>query len=195
MEDLDGVVEAHRSAFPGYFLTILGPRFLRIFYSAFLEGNAGTLLVCEQPPGVVVGFVAGTRQPVEFFARLRRRSGLRLAFAALPAVPRHPCRVAERFLAAIRYGGDRPGGLPGYWLLSSLGVLAAASRHGTGGALVERFCDHARQADARGVYLVTDGTENDAALRFYGRRGFVAHAAWMRRDGRRLLLLKRSFDG
>lgn len=194
-EDLDGVVEAHGSAFPGYFLTILGPRFLRIFYGSFLEDDTGTLMVCEQTPAGIAGFIAGTSGPAEFFARLRRRSGLGLAIAALPAVPSHPWRIAKRFLAATKYAGERPAGLPGYWLLSSLGVRTDATGCGTGGALLEQFCDHARQADARGVYLVTDETENEAALRFYRRRKFVEHAAWMRRDGRRLLMLKRSFDG
>jgi ribosomal protein S18 acetylase RimI-like enzyme len=193
-EDVAGVVEAHLSAFPGYFLSLLGPRFLRSFYAAFLTDREGILLVTDDPAGRVQGFLAGARDPAGYFARLKFRSAVALGLAALPALLRHPRRTAERLLAALVYRGERPDGLPGHWLLSSLGVRADAAGRGLGAALVERFCDDARGAGARGIYLVTDGEDNAAALRFYGRIGFVEHSAWVRRDGRRLLLLKRSLS-
>jgi ribosomal protein S18 acetylase RimI-like enzyme len=192
--DIEGVVTAHVSAFPGFFLTLLGPRFLATFYGAFLGDPDALLLVAEGPDRRLTGFLAGVLAPERYFSRLRLARGARLGFAALPALARHPLRVGKRLLAAAVYRGDRPPGLHHYWLLSSLGVHADASGKGTGGALVMRFMDSAIQAGARGVYLLTDGSDNAAVLRFYERHGFVVHTDRTRRDGRRLLVLTRSFE-
>ena len=191
--DIADVVTAHVSAFPGFFLTQLGPRFLAGFYQAFLGDEDAVLLVAEGPDRRLIGFLAGVLAPERYFRRLRVARGAKLGFAALPALARHPVRVGKRLLAAVVYRGDRPSGLTDYWLLSSLGVHAEASGMGAGGALVRRFLDSAMQAGARGVYLLTDGSDNAAALRFYARHGFVAHSERTRRDGRRLLVLTRSF--
>lgn len=192
--DIEGVVVAHNSAFPGFFLTLLGPRFLAAFYQAFLGDKDALLLVAEGSDRRVTGFLAGVPAPESYFGRLRLTRGTRLGLAALPALARHPVRVGKRLLAAVVYRGDRPPGLPDFWLLSSLGVHAEASGMGVGSTLMRRFLDAARQAGARGVYLLTDGSDNAATLRFYGRHGFVVHAERTRPDGRRLLVLTRSFE-
>jgi predicted N-acetyltransferase YhbS len=102
-------------------------------------------------------------------------------------------RVAERLLAAVRYRGDPPVALPGYWLLSSLGVARSFAGQGAGGAMVACYCENARRAGAPGVYLLTDASDNDATQRFYARNGFTVHSTQERPDGRRLLILIRSF--
>jgi ribosomal protein S18 acetylase RimI-like enzyme len=192
--DIEGVVAAHVSAFPGFFLTLLGRGFLAVFYRAFLDNQDALLLVAEGSDRRLIGFLAGVLAPERYFGRLRLTQGTRLGFAALPALVRQPVRVGKRLLAAVAYRGDRPPGLPGHWLLSSLGVHAEASGMGAGGALMMRFLDAARQAGARGVYLLTDGSDNAATLRFYYKHGFVVHAEHTRRDGRHLLVLTRSLE-
>lgn len=192
--DIEGVVTAHVSAFPGFFLTLLGPRFLATFYEAFLGDTDAVLLVAERPDRRVAGFLAGVLVPERYFGRLRLARGARLGFAALPALARHPVRVGKRLLAALVYRGDRPPGLPDYWLLSSLGVHAETGGKGAGSALMLHFMNLARQAGARGVYLLTDGSDNAATLRFYDRHGFFVRAERTRSDGRRLVVLTRSFE-
>lgn len=192
--DVDAVVRNHLAAFPGFFLTLLGNRFLARLYQGFAsEHDVATLLVAECD-GEIVGFLAGCRAPEEFFRRMRRKYGFYMAFVALPSVLRHPLRVLERLLAAARYRGDRPPDLPGYWLLSSLGVAPSRSGLGLGEALVARFCGLAREAGARGVYLLTDAAGNDRTLRFYGKCGFTEHSVLVRPDGRRLALITRSLS-
>jgi ribosomal protein S18 acetylase RimI-like enzyme len=193
-EDLEEIVTAHVSAFPGFLLTLLGTRFLIAFYHAFLTDKDALLFVAEGSDRRVAGFLAGVIAPERYFGRLRLTRGLRLGFAALPALARHPLRVGRRLLAAAVYRGDRPPGLPEYWLLSSLGVHATASGMGAGGALMTRFLNSARQAGARGVYLLTDESGNAATLRFYDRHGFSVHVECTRPDGRRLLVLTRSLE-
>ncbi len=190
--DVDAVVRAHLGAFPGFFLTLLGSRFLQRLYRGFAsEADVATLLVAECD-GEVVGFLAGCRAPEEFFRRMRRKHGVHMALVALPSLLRHPLRVLERLLVAVRYRGDRPPDLPGYWLLSSLGVAPARSGLGLGESLVARFCGLARAAGGRGVYLLTDAVDNERTLRFYRKCGFAQHSLLERTDGRRLALITRS---
>ncbi len=190
--DVEALVAIHERAFAGYFLTLLGARFLRPFYHEFIARPDGELLLCADAAGVPLGFVAGTARPEQFFADVRRARGFELGLAMLPALIRHPLRVAERVIAAVRYRGDRPRQLTGHWLLSSLAVDPAAGGRGAGSALVREFCERARAAGAAGVYLLTDGVDNAAALRFYSRLGFDERESLTRPDGRVLLILARS---
>jgi len=193
MHDLDGILRVHRSAFPGFLLTNLGPVFLSMLYAGFMTEASGVLLVSEDPNHSVVGLLAGARAPQCFFRRLRRRRGLAMGIAAVPGLFRHPLRVGKRLVAAIWYGGDEASGLSNYWLLSSLGVGEGYPGRGIGSSLVARFCDMARSEGASGVYLLTDGDNNEATLRFYERHQFAIHSERRRRDGRRMLTLTKSF--
>lgn len=191
--DMRQVVQIHQSAFPGFLLTELGPRFLARMYRGFSEAPGGILLVAQPAGAEAVGLLAGTSAPESFFGLLRRRHGAALAFATIPALLLHPLRVGERVITAARYRGDRPRALPGYWLLSSLGVSAGHAGRGVGSMLVDQFCQRAEINDAAGVYLLTDREDNDAAKRFYEKRGFGLHAVQRRRDGREMLVMVRSF--
>jgi ribosomal protein S18 acetylase RimI-like enzyme len=192
-DDIQDIVHVHESAFPGFLLTDLGSRFLTMLYSAFITQEDGILLVAESSRGTVVGLLAGTRAPTHFFRALRARRGIAMALASIPGLARHPIRIGERLLAAVRYGGDQPPALPGYWLLSSLGVEPDHASSGIGTILVNRFYNMAEEERAPGIYLVTDLKDNDAVLSFYAKRQFVVHSRNRRRDGRQLLVLARRF--
>jgi ribosomal protein S18 acetylase RimI-like enzyme len=164
-----------------------------MMYAAFIDQEDGILLVAESSPGAVVGLLAGTRAPAHFFRALRARRGIAMALASIPGLVRHPIRIGERLLAAGRYGGDQPPALPGYWLLSSLGVEPDHAGSGIGTILVNRLYNMADEARAPGIYLVTDLQDNDAALNFYAKRQFTVHSRNRRRDGRQLLVLAHRF--
>lgn len=194
-EDVADIVRVHMSAFPGFFLTMLGPRFLRRLYCGFVdERQLGVLLVAQEAESTICGLLAGSRAPERFFRTIRRRQGVAMVVVALPAAMRHPLRVIGRLLAAVYYRGDQPADLPGYWLLSSLGVEKGRGGSGIGEALVSQFCDLAGAAHARGIYLVTDDDDNDRAQRFYCKCGFDIHSRRVRGDGRRMAVMTRRLD-
>jgi GNAT superfamily N-acetyltransferase len=118
-----------------------------------------------------------------------------MALASIPGLLRHPIRIGERLLAAVRYGGDQPVALSGYWLLSSLGVEPDHACSGIGTTLVNRFYNMAGEERAAGIYLLTDLKDNGSVLNFYTKRQFVVHSRNRRRDGRQLLVLARGLPG
>ena len=169
---LDAMVELHLRSFQGFFLTSMGSPFLRLLYAGFIADADGICLVAEEA-GQLVGFAAGTTRPDNFFRRLFLRKGLLFACASIPGLLRNPRLAIRKCIGAIAYRGERPGGLVGAALLSSLAVDSARGRRGIGRELVEAFVGEASARGMDSVYLTTDADDNDSVNLFYGKCGFV----------------------
>lgn len=174
----------HVSAFPGFFLTKMGPRFLKLLYESFYCSDRCIMLVSKE--GVrLIGFAVGTTQPQRFFRDLLLSQWWLLGFAAFHGLVRNPVEVTRRCLAAVLYRGEAPasvGGRPA--LLSSLAVHPDFSGRGIGKALVGAFASEAREGGCDSVYLLTDKTRNDAVNRFYEGCGFKLLDTVQRGGGR-----------
>ena len=59
IRDMDAIVKIHDQAFPEFFLTSLGDKFLKLYYTSVLNHTDGVLLVCENDNNMI-GFCAGT---------------------------------------------------------------------------------------------------------------------------------------
>jgi len=195
--DLQSIVALHESAFPGFFLTMLGGAFLRELYRGFIVATDGICWIAEaeltNDKPETVGFVAGALCPKEYFRHLLFRRGLHFALAALPGIARHPLRVLPRVLSALWYRGDKPSAAADGALLSSLGVNPCAGRQGIGKILVSAFCANAAALGAPGVYLITDRDDNDAVNAFYEQLGFHVLSTAIRR-GRTMNTYLRAVD-
>lgn len=180
---IDDVVRVHQAAFPGFFMTQLGPRFLREYYRCVAEVPTGILLT-EIHDGACIGFVAGFIDPVAFYTELRRRR-VRLGLAALRGLVSRPSRL-RTLLANYGRTGATARRSPDVDTaeLSSLGIAPAATGRGAGSRLVRSFIDAAARAGARRVVLTTDAHDNDAVNRFYERLGFVCERTTEARPGR-----------
>ncbi|MHB1097266.1 MAG: GNAT family N-acetyltransferase [Gemmatimonadaceae bacterium] len=159
------------AAFPNFFMTQLGPSFLREYYSCVVDYSSGILLTESDVAGCV-GFVAGFIDPPSFYRNLRRRR-VRLTLAAVLQVVSQPRRLSVLF-ANYRRAGDAAHrhSEPDTAELSSLAVRPDAKGRGVGSLLVQRFIVLARQYGARRVVLTTDAADNDGVNRFYQRLGF-----------------------
>lgn len=170
-DDLNRIVSIHQQAFVGFFLTELGPRFLRRYYDLVLRSPAGLLWVVEAEDGGPAGFVAGSSDPTAFYAELRGRK-VQFGLAMLPTLLRRPWSV-PRVLTNFRRTGDEEERPPaGVAELTSIGVCPTASGKGYGQALAKAFAVAARARGCRGVYLTTDAHGNDRVNEFYQRQGY-----------------------
>lgn len=173
--DLDGIVAVHAAAFPRFFLTQLGPAFLRAYYRAVLEFKDGCMLVAEMD-GRVAGFVAGFAEPRRFYAVLRRRP-LTFAPAILAGLLRRPWllgRIVARIVSVIHRGRThrQAAVADAACELSSLAVDPRARRRGVGRKLVTAFVTAARDRGLDVVRLTTDARGNDPVNEFYAGLGF-----------------------
>jgi len=183
--DVKSLVELHQAAFPGFFLTSLGHRFLRLLYRSLVDAESGVCIVAENGQGVL-GFAVGTTEPDAFFKTLLRKQGLSFAVATVPALLRHPAFAVRRCLGALCYRGEKPKAFPKAALLSSLAVSPDAARQGIGRELLDAFCNEVTRRGGHAVYLTTDASGNDAVNQFYEKCGFHCVDTFERPGRRRM---------
>lgn len=192
---LRDVVRVHLTAFPGFFLARLGGRFLLEYYRCVWRYEHGLILTAERD-GQVIGFVAGFRSPAGFHAFMRARAW-RFAVPAAIGMLRRPA-LLRRFLGAYAGTGataDASAASADTCELASLGVDPAFEGHGIGRALVERFCEAAREGGAVRVCLSTDAQDNDRVNRFYVSLGFAPSHRESRSGTRVMQHYVRALDG
>jgi GNAT superfamily N-acetyltransferase len=179
--DIDQVVGVHLSSFPGFFLSQLGPAFLKRLYSELLNDPSGIALISKHD-GRVQGFVAGTAEPRGFYRRLLVRKWLPFALASLLPAIRRPS-IVPRLLNAFRKTGeealeDKCG------LLMSIAVDPQCQAKGVGTVLVRGFLEECRRRGLTSVHLTTDKRDNDRTNRFYLSLGFAVSRIVTTRQGR-----------
>jgi ribosomal protein S18 acetylase RimI-like enzyme len=181
-KDVPAAVAVHQRAFPSFFLTFLGPRFLHLLYSKVLDEQGGVALVAEDQGGQVCGFVAGVSDQSGFYSRLARRNWLAFSLTSLQALLRRP-KIAARLLRALTYGrSSREAAAQA--LLMSIAVLPECNAQGVGQKLVRRFLQAMQDRRVPAVSLTTDRDANEHANRFYQRLGFQLARSYVTREGR-----------
>lgn len=181
--DALALASLHAKAFPEFFITRLGPRFVVELYRGFID-RADAICLVAWENCTAVGVVAGPMRPEDFFGELLRSRGLRFALAAVPGLLRDPWNVGRRLLVAPFYRGEAPPCLDRAALVSTICVSPAARGSGIATALLEEFGATAAARGARHVYLTTDRDANERANSFYLRAGFVFDCEVRRRDRR-----------
>jgi ribosomal protein S18 acetylase RimI-like enzyme len=180
--DLPGIVSIHQKAFSNFFLTQLGPEFLRQYYSLVLTYHAGITLVSEGQNSLK-GFACGFVDPVDFY-RLMWRTKLTFALPIVSALARHPSLITKVLYGVQRIHTPASEWPPRSCELSSIAVAPEATGNGAGKSLIRAFVDRAQSMDAHCVYLTTDADGNDAVNAFYRDAGFQCMRRFMQRGGR-----------
>jgi len=182
--DVNAVVRVHMQAFPGFFLTFLGPGFLMQMYRGIASDPVGIAFVAERG-GTCCGFVAGTAEPAGFYSRLLQRRFFQFGFHAALAVLRRP-RVAPRLLRAFTRPKEAQEGGAGRAELMSLAVLPSSRGSGMGSRLIDAFMQRAEASGVHAVFLSTDAVDNDAVNALYVRHGFAVCRTFTTPEGRQM---------
>lgn len=180
--DVRACADLHRRAFPGFFLTALGPSFLREFYAAFVDDADAIALVTVGDGDQIRGVVVGTMRPDGFFGRLVRRRWHAFARASVGMVLRSPLAI-PRLVRALRYRGEVPVATSGA-LLSS--ISTDPGEGGGGRLLIEAFVEAVRARGVTAAYLTTDADDNDRVNEFYRRAGWQLAGDFITQEGRRM---------
>jgi len=181
--DTATVVAVHLEAFPGFFLSFLGPSFLRELYSSIVLDAAGISFVCCQGTRIK-GFVAGTIQPAGFYSRLVRQRWWRFALASTKPALFKPV-IIPRLFRALRMPSEVQSQL-GVGTLMSIGVLPDAQRQGIARELVKRFLFKAKRRGLTQVNLTTDRLNNEKVNQFYEGLGFGVIRTFTTPEGRQM---------
>jgi len=189
--DLSAVVAIHREAFTGFFLTLLGPRFVGTYYRTVALYPRSVFRVAEHSDRVV-GFLVGFIDPPACYQHLKRNwwqfvGPLAIAVATRPALLR---RILQSILRVGMSGKniDRKE-IPASTIaeLASIAVSPRNNGRGTGELLVRDFLALAQRSGARIVFLTTDRDSNERVVRFYRKLGFSLVREFPRGRGRTML--------
>jgi ribosomal protein S18 acetylase RimI-like enzyme len=180
-QHVQDVVNVHQAQFPGFFLSFLGPRFLRLFYREILA-TPGQVSLVAVDGGRVIGFVTGMDHQSRFFGRLVRRRLVAFAWTSLAAALRRPSIIPRLFRALTYSRVTRAATAQA--LLMSIAVSGDAAGNGIGQRLVRQFLDEMRNKGIDSVSLTTDRDDNDRANAFYRALGFQLARAYTSPTGR-----------
>jgi len=181
LEDIPAVVGIHLQSFPGFFLTFLGPSFLKLLYEGVGRHPQGIALVSESDSGID-GFVAGVADQSGFYRRLIKTRVVRFAGASLGAVLRRP-RIVPRLVRALGQSRQSERSAARACLMS-IAVRPGASGKGAGRALVSAFSEAMAARGIREYCLTTDRDFNDRVNQFYLRLGFRLSGTFVTPEGR-----------
>ncbi len=191
-QDVEQIVNVHMMAFDGFFLTMLGPSFLRKMYLAFVCENYGLMRVATKNGQDVIGFAAGTLAPDRYFTTLRKKKWFSFLVAAIPGGFKHPIPVLRKLYYAMLYKGNKPDELQLAALLSSIAVLPEMSGKSVGKALLKDFEQQVKLANIENLYLTTDKHNNDLVVNFYTKAGYRIESKFTQPDGRQMFRLMKS---
>jgi ribosomal protein S18 acetylase RimI-like enzyme len=181
MSDLPGIVRIHQASFPNFFMTELGPRFLKIYYQKVLLYSEHVFWV-KQGDDELEGFVCGFIHPYEFYRKIEGQR-FRIALAIAFRLVWHPSRFPRLFNAYSEVRRSTQKHEPGVCELSSIAVSPRFSGKGIGHELVKQFIQSVI-GKANAIQLTTDALENDDINHFYRNLGFTKVGSYERSKGR-----------
>ena len=182
--DISKAVELHMAAFPDFFLTFLGPTFLRLLYG-FYAADENAVALAGEKDGQIVATVLGTNRPGNFYRRMAQRHFVLFAWACFEPLLRRPA-IFRRLVRALLYRGDPPLASQNGALLASICVDPNTRGSGIGNAMLVAFEREMWKRNADFVYLTTDRDENQAVQAFYGKQGWSVQAEFTTSEGRRM---------
>jgi len=182
--DLQEVVQVHLQSFPGFFLSFLGPKFLKELYAGIMSDNSGIAYVAVDN-GRITGFVAGTDEPSGFYKRLLHKRWWRFGIASFSSVAKNP-RILPRLLKAKnKIRESLP--LQNTGLLMSIAVLPDIQGKGVGHKLIAMFLLEASRRGLNRVFLETDRENNNTVNQFYLSHGFQLVRSYKTHEGREMI--------
>ena len=182
---LDEMVKIHIAAFPDFFLSFLGTRFLKTFYMSFVKADNGIALVALDQKGRVIGGVAGPVTPASYFKKLLLKRWWVFCYSSVNAIIKKPT-IAVRLFQAVFYRGEASPSHRNLALLSSIAVAPETQGMGIGRALILKWLDQAKTANVEGAFLTTDAIDNNKVNAFYVNLGWVLESQYTTRQGRKM---------
>lgn len=193
LDDISEIAKIHIEAFPGFFLTTLGFSFLEVMYRSFLSNPSGIFIVQEQDDKVC-GFAVGSLSSSKKDRHLALSYFFQFFCVLAPAVLRHPVSVTRRIISRFFSTGEQPVIPVGSAFLRSIGVPSSNRGNGAAMKILAQFEFEARRLGASSIVLTTDELDNERALGFYTKQGYLIAQKFKQDDRRKMLLLAKSIS-
>ena len=178
------IVDIHLATFKGFFLTFMGRGFLKQMYKAYLKHSLSGIYVAEAD-NEVIGFLSYSEHMSGLYKYMIKHQLIPFAWYSLGAFIRKPkvfLRLIRAFLKPNESSRNEQ-----YIELSSIGVHPDSKANGVGSKLVETLKKDVNFEVFEYITLETDAENNDVAINFYVKNGFVVEKEYETREGRKML--------
>ena len=185
VQDVDSIVSIHNQAFPDFFLTTLGSRFLQLYYKCMCNcKNAITL--CAEENGEVKGFATSSFYSHGFNTTLIKKNlfkfglmGVELMFTKPKAILRLAKNLDKKAEGnAVEDNGE-------YAELYSIAVMPGNQGSGIGKKLLIATEETVAKHNSK-ISLTTDYYNNEKTIGFYHSLGYQDYYEFVTYPNRRM---------
>ena len=182
-ELINDIVSIHLNTFTGFFLTFMGRGFLNQMYHSYCNHDESGLLVAEED-GKAVGFLAYSGNFSGLYKFMIKTRLIPFGWYSVGAFFRRPSafmHIIKAFLKPSEVKRDEK-----YVELSSIGVDPTIKSKGVGSLLIDELKKIVDFNKFAYITLETDALNNDGAIHFYEKNGFVRERMYETDEGRKM---------
>ena len=187
IEDVNDIIGIHCSAFRGFFLTSLGPQFLKFYYTCFIKSDETVTMVAENE-GKILGFSASTKVCKGFNSRLIKSNLFDFSLLSFKMIFNKSTALL-RLVKNITKKGDSVEDNENYAELYSIGVSKGVQGMGVGKKLLAESEKVMKEEGVERVSLTTDYYNNEQAMSFYHSMGYEILYEFMAYPSRKMYRL------
>lgn len=182
-ELINDIVSIHLNTFTGFFLTFMGRGFLNQMYRSYCDHDESGLLVAEDN-GKAIGFLAYSGDFSGLYKFMIKTRLIPFGWYSVGAFFRRPSafmHIIKAFLKPSEVKRDEK-----YVELSSIGVDPTIKSKGVGSLLIDELKKIVDFNKFAYITLETDAVNNDGAIHFYEKNGFVRERMYETDEGRKM---------
>lgn len=180
---INDIVSIHLNTFTGFFLTFMGRGFLNQMYRSYCDHDESGLLVAEENRRAV-GFLAYSGNFSGLYKFMIKTRLIPFGWYSVGAFFRRPSafmHIIKAFLKPSEVKREEK-----YVELSSIGVDPAIKSKGVGSLLIDELKKIVDFNKFAYITLETDAANNDGAIHFYEKNGFVRERMYETDEGRKM---------
>ena len=182
-ELINDIVSIHLNTFTGFFLTFMGRGFLNQMYRSYCDHDESGLLVAEEDRKAV-GFLAYSGNFSGLYKFMIKTRLIPFGWYSVGAFFRRPSafmHIIKAFLKPSEVKREEK-----YVELSSIGVDPTIKSKGVGSLLIDELKKIVDFNKFAYITLETDAVNNDGAIHFYEKNGFVRERMFETDEGRKM---------
>ena len=182
-ELINDIVSIHLNTFTGFFLTFMGRGFLNQMYRSYCDHDESGLLVAEED-SKAVGFLAYSGNFSGLYKFMIKTRLIPFGWYSVGAFFRRPSafmHIIKAFLKPSEVKREEK-----YVELSSIGVDPTIKSKGVGSLLIDELKKIVDFNKFAYITLETDAVNNDGAIHFYEKNGFVRERMYKTDEGRKM---------
>ena len=180
---INDIVTIHLNTFTGFFLTFMGRGFLNQMYRSYCDHGESGLLVAEDN-GKAVGFLAYSGNFSGLYKFMIKTRLILFGWYSVGAFFRRPSAFMRIIKAFMKPGEVKR--KEKYVELSSIGVDPTIKSKGVGSRLIDELKKIVDFNKFAYITLETDAVDNDGAIHFYEKNGFVQERMFETNEGRKM---------